>query len=31
MFQIVYQVGYSNLSYFSKSYKEAFGKLPSEE
>ncbi|MCB0456639.1 MAG: response regulator [Flavobacteriaceae bacterium] len=28
--EIAYQVGYSNLSYFSKSYKEAFGKLPSE-
>ncbi|MEZ4875582.1 MAG: response regulator [Flavobacteriaceae bacterium] len=28
--EIAYQVGYSNLSYFSKSYKEAFGILPSE-
>ncbi len=28
--EIAYQVGYSNLSYFSKSYKEAFGRSPSE-
>lgn len=28
--EIAYQVGYSNLSYFSKSYKEAFGVSPSE-
>ena len=28
--EIAYQVGYSNLSYFSKSYKDAFGVSPSE-
>ncbi|MEM0518491.1 ATP-binding protein [Aequorivita flava] len=28
--EIAYSVGYSNLSYFSKSYKEAFGEPPSE-
>jgi AraC-like DNA-binding protein len=28
--EIAYQVGYSNLSYFSKSYQEAFGISPNE-
>lgn len=28
--QIAYQVGYENLSHFSKAFKEEFGKLPSE-
>ena len=28
--EIAYQVGYSNLSYFSKSFKQAFGMVPSE-
>ena len=28
--EVAYQVGYSNLSYFSKSYKDAFGVSPSE-
>ncbi|QNJ96891.1 response regulator [Constantimarinum furrinae] len=28
--EIAYEVGYSNLSYFSKSYKDTFGMLPSE-
>ncbi|WP_051957606.1 ATP-binding protein [Altibacter lentus] len=28
--EVAYQVGYTNLSYFSKSYKEAFGMLPSD-
>ena len=28
--QIAYEVGFENLSYFSKAYKEEFGKLPSE-
>ena len=27
--EVAYQVGYSNLSYFSKSYKDAFGVSPS--
>jgi len=28
--QVAYQVGYENLSHFSKAFKEEFGKLPSE-
>ena len=28
--EVAYQVGYSNLSYFSKSYKDAFEELPKE-
>ena len=28
--EVAYQVGYANLSYFSKSYKETFGILPTE-